>query len=111
MSDGPRDAPVGYSVEERLALRFGQHLRVPNPIDTTVLGNHGGSNGEWTGPRTAPDLIQARNDIISLAPVEALNFEAGRFGTELGTCTSRVHEARITPKLRALGQLLLRSVG
>ena len=103
--------PFGNPLEERFALRFGQHLRITDPVHAPVPGNDGGPNGEWARPRAAPDLIQAHNDIVALIPVEALDFEAGGFRTGRGTCASRSHGARIPPIPRTFGQLLLRSVG
>ena len=111
VSDGPGATPLRNPIEEGLALRLGEHLRVSDPIDAPIPRDHGGANAEWTCPRATPNLIKASDDAGTLVPVAALDIEAGCLGADRSTYTSRTHPARIPPTRCAFGQLDLRSVG
>ena len=81
MANGPGFAPSAETIEQSLSFPFRKHLRIANPIDTTMLGNHGCSDGERTGPRAAPDFIDSNDHAITAVPQATFDVECGRPGS------------------------------
>ena len=86
VSDAPRFAPRGDPIEESLPVALGEHLRVADAVEPAIA-QHGGADGERSGPCPAADLVDADDDRVARVPqllldarVGATFFESGRRG-------------------------------
>ena len=84
VAHGPRLAPVGDAVEQRLALALGELLGVADLVDPAVRGHHDGADRERAGPRPPADLVDADHHLVPGVPQLPLDREARALPLERG---------------------------
>jgi hypothetical protein len=60
--DTPRLTPRRDTIEKSFPVALGEHLRVAYAVEAAIAGQHCRTDGKWTCPRPAADLVDADHD-------------------------------------------------
>ena len=85
MTDRPGVGPVDDALVHDLALALGEHLGVTDLGQPPVLRDDHGAEGQRTGPRAPPDLVDADDDVVAQLPQVTLASGARRLALQAGS--------------------------